>query len=72
MRSTGNRYRLFIIGGILAAVLLSVRYLLPLALPFLVGLAVAFAYKVGLFNIGASGQYTIGAFLALKSEAKRS
>ncbi|MFR8334109.1 MAG: AI-2E family transporter [Oscillospiraceae bacterium] len=41
MRSTGNRYRLFIIGGILAAVLLSVRYLLPLALPFLVGLAVA-------------------------------
>ena len=39
MRSTGNRYRLFIIGGILAAALLSVRYLLPLALPFLVGLA---------------------------------
>lgn len=31
----------------------------------MVGLAVAFAYKVGLFNIGASGQYTIGAFLAL-------
>ena len=30
----------------------------------MVGLAVAFAYKVGLFNIGASGQYTIGAFLA--------
>ena len=40
MRSTGNRYRLFIIGGILAAVLLSVRYLLPLALPFLVGLEI--------------------------------
>lgn len=31
----------------------------------MVGLAVAFAYKVGLFNIGASGQYTIGSFLAL-------
>lgn len=31
----------------------------------MVGLAVAFAYQVGLFNIGASGQYTIGAFLAL-------
>ena len=31
----------------------------------MVGLSVAFAYKVGLFNIGASGQYTIGTFLAL-------
>lgn len=31
----------------------------------MVGLSVAFAYKVKLFNIGASGQYTIGAFLAL-------
>lgn len=31
----------------------------------MVGLAVAFAYKVSLFNIGASGQYTVGAFLAL-------
>ena len=41
MRSTGNRYRLLITGGILAAALLSMRYLLPLALPFLVGLAVA-------------------------------
>ena len=29
------------------------------------GLCIAFAYKVGLFNIGASGQYTMGAFLAL-------
>ena len=26
------------------------------------GLAVAFAFKTGLFNIGASGQYTVGAF----------
>ena len=31
----------------------------------MVGLAVAFAYQVGLFNIGASGQYTVGTFLAL-------
>jgi len=29
------------------------------------GLCIAFAYKVGLFNIGASGQYTMGAFFAL-------
>ena len=29
------------------------------------GLAVGFAFKTGLFNIGASGQYTVGAFFAL-------
>lgn len=29
------------------------------------GLAVGFAFKTGLFNIGATGQYTIGAMLAL-------
>ena len=29
------------------------------------GLSVAFAFKTGLFNIGASGQYTMGAFFAL-------
>ena len=29
------------------------------------GLSVAFAFKTGLFNIGATGQYTIGSFLAL-------
>ena len=29
------------------------------------GLSVAFAFKTGLFNIGASGQYTVGAFCAL-------
>ncbi|QLY40757.1 ABC transporter permease [Hujiaoplasma nucleasis] len=28
------------------------------------GLAVAFAFKTGLFNIGASGQYTVGLFAA--------
>ena len=29
------------------------------------GLSVGFAFKTGLFNIGASGQYTIGAFMAI-------
>ncbi len=29
------------------------------------GLSVGFAYKTGLFNIGAPGQYTVGAFFAL-------
>ena len=29
------------------------------------GLSVAFAFKTGLFNIGATGQYTVGAFFAL-------
>ncbi len=29
------------------------------------GLSVAFAFKTGLFNIGATGQYTVGAFCAL-------
>ena len=31
----------------------------------LTGLSVAFAFKTGLFNIGAAGQYTLGAFGAL-------
>ena len=31
------------------------------------GLSVAFAFKTGLFNIGAAGQYTLGAFFALYS-----
>ena len=31
----------------------------------LCGLSVGFAFKTGLFNIGASGQYTMGAFFAL-------
>ena len=29
------------------------------------GLSVGFAFKTGLFNIGATGQYTVGAFFAL-------
>jgi len=31
----------------------------------LTGLSVAFAFKTGLFNIGASGQFTMGAFIAV-------
>ena len=31
----------------------------------LTGLSVGFAFKTGLFNIGAPGQYTVGAFFAL-------
>lgn len=31
----------------------------------LTGLAVAFAFKTGLFNIGASGQFTVGGFAAI-------
>ena len=31
----------------------------------LTGLSVGFAFKTGLFNIGATGQYLIGAFMAL-------
>lgn len=39
---------------------------LLLAAPIiLTGLSVAFAFKTGLFNIGASGQFTIGGFLAV-------
>lgn len=35
----------------------------------LTGLSVGFAFKTGLFNIGATGQYTMGAFFALYSGA---
>ena len=39
---------------------------LLLATPIiLTGLSVAFAYKTGLFNIGATGQFTFGAFVAI-------
>lgn len=31
------------------------------------GLSVAFAFKTGLFNIGAAGQYTVGAYFAMYS-----
>jgi len=39
---------------------------LLLATPIiLTGLSVAFAFKTGLFNIGASGQFTVGGFVAI-------
>lgn len=39
--------------------------LLQTAPLIMTGLSVAFAFKTGLFNIGAAGQYTVGAFMAL-------
>ena len=41
------------------------RVLFNAAPLILTGLAVAFAFKTGLFNIGASGQLMIGAFIAV-------
>lgn len=54
-------FRMLIIGGLQR--LGDVFYF---ATPILMtGLAVGFAFKMGLFNIGASGQYTMGMFFAL-------
>ncbi len=39
--------------------------LIQIAPLIMTGLSVAFAFKTGLFNIGAAGQYTVGAFMAL-------
>ena len=40
--------------------------MLYLATPIIMtGLSVGFAFKTGLFNIGASGQFTAGAFAAV-------
>ena len=39
--------------------------LLQAAPIIMTGLAVAFAFKTGLFNIGATGQFTMGAFVAI-------
>ena len=45
---------------------MAVRMVILQAAPLIMtGLSVAFAYKTGLFNIGAAGQYTVGAFMAL-------
>lgn len=59
-------------GGFLNILLTGVRStarlgkVLYTAAPLLMtGLAVGFAFKTGLFNIGATGQFTMGAFLAL-------
>jgi len=44
----------------------SILKLLYKAAPLMMtGLAIGFAFKAGLFNIGATGQYTVGAFFAL-------
>ncbi len=44
----------------------NIGFLLHYAAPIiLTGLSVAFAFKTGLFNIGASGQLTVGAFFGL-------
>jgi len=49
-----------------ASSLRNVGDVLLLATPIiLTGLSVAFAYRTGLFNIGASGQFTFGAFVAV-------
>lgn len=41
-------------------------YVLSKSAPlFITGASILFAYKAGLFNIGASGQYTVGAVIAL-------
>ncbi|MDF2673175.1 MAG: ABC-type uncharacterized transport system, permease component [Clostridiales bacterium] len=54
-------FRMVILGGL--SRLGDVFYF---ATPILMtGLAVGFAFKMGLFNIGASGQYTMGMFFAL-------
>jgi len=54
-------FRMVLIGG-----LKRFGDVLYFATPILMtGLAVGFAFKMGLFNIGASGQYTMGMFFAL-------
>lgn len=57
------------LGHILAAGLSSsdkfAKVLYQAAPLIMTGLSVGFAFKTGLFNIGASGQYTVGAFCAL-------
>ena len=44
-----------------------INYAIPI---IMTGLSVAFAFKTGLFNIGASGQFTFGGFLAIYIGAK--
>lgn len=57
---------LIMLGGSFYEGWTSVGNTLFIAAPLiLTGLSVAFAFKTGLFNIGASGQYYIGAFVAV-------
>lgn len=59
--NTLNGFQMLLIGGL--GRMGDVFYF---ATPILMtGLAVGFAFKMGLFNIGASGQYTMGMFFAL-------
>lgn len=57
------------IGKIVATGLMSLpkfaKVLYQAAPLILTGLSVGFAFKTGLFNIGASGQYTLGGFFAI-------
>lgn len=44
----------------------AIGQMINIAVPIIMtGLSVGFAYKVGLFNIGTPGQFTIGAFVAI-------
>lgn len=55
-----NRYRLLILGGILIIALLALRYLLPLALPFLVGLMVAWMAEPVARFLAGRGKFPVG------------
>ncbi|MFK4784402.1 ABC transporter permease [Fusobacterium sp. MFO224] len=55
-----------ILAGGLSNGISGVGQVLYLATPIIMtGLSVGFAFKTGLFNIGASGQFTLGAFVAV-------
>lgn len=58
-------FAIILIGGLNGG-LLSIGAMISFATPLMfTGLAVAFAYRTGLFNIGASGQLMIGALAAV-------
>lgn len=53
-------------GYILTGGMMRIQDVLYYAIPIIMtGLAVGFAFKMGMFNIGASGQYTMGMFFAM-------
>lgn len=54
-----------IVGTGFASVSKFAKVLYQAAPLMMTGLSVAFAFKTGLFNIGATGQYTVGSFCAL-------
>lgn len=59
--NAANGFRMVLTGG-----LKRIGDVFYFATPILMtGLAVGFAFKMGLFNIGASGQYTMGMFFSL-------